>query len=430
MRQKRLTTLTLVASLVAALTYLAWQQLPMPLPARWSPQEVAILQSLALHNLPPVPPDPGNAVADDPDAAQLGHHLFFDTRLSADGSVACASCHQPQHHFTDQRPVGVGLAVVDRNTMGLAGIAYSPWFFWDGRKDSLWSQALEPLENPLEHGSHRSEVATLIRSDADYRQRYRSVFGPEPDQHSDDRVFANVGKALSAYQRKLMPGATPFDHYVASLDTNNDTDTDTDISPALTGNNLLNDDELAGLRLFISNAQCLNCHNGPLFTNNSFHNTAVLSAPGLLPALGRADGLRRAQADPFNCLGEFSDAGTNDCQELRFARGGDDMIGAQRTPSLRDVSQTAPYMHAGQMSGLAEVIEHYNNAELAMLGHNEAKPLNLRAVEKRQLESFLRSLTAPLATAEHWLAPPATLPHSAQPAAIQSDATLEQRVTQ
>lgn len=400
MRHKKLTALTLVAGLAAALSYLAWQQLPVPLPARWSQAEAAILQSLALQNLPPVPPDPGNAVGDDADAAELGHHLFFDTRLSADGTVACATCHKPEHHFTDQRPVGVGLAAVERNTMGLAGVAYSPWFFWDGRKDSLWSQALEPLENPLEHGSNRNDIAALIRTDADYRQRYGTVFGEDPDGHPDNQVFANVGKALSAYQRKLMPGATPFDQYVASLDT--------DTRPALTANSFLSGDELAGLRLFIGKAQCVNCHNGPLFTNNSFHNTAVLSAPGLLPALGRADGLRRARTDPFNCLGEYSDASADECLELRFAKGGDEMIGAQRAPSLRDVSRTAPYMHAGQMSTLAEVIEHYNQADLAMVGHNEAKPLNLRTVEKQQLESFLRNLTAPLASDAKWLQPPTT----------------------
>jgi len=422
MRTQKLTVLTLVAGLTAALSYLAWQQLPMPLPARWSEQEVAVLQSLALQNLPPLPADPGNAVADDPQAAELGHHLFFDTRLSADGSVACATCHQPEHHFTDQRPVAVGLAAVDRNTMGLAGVAYSPWFFWDGRKDSLWSQALEPLENPLEHGSHRSDIAALVRTDADYHQRYLDVFGVRPEQHPDDRVFANIGKALSAYQRKLMPGATPFDHYVASLET--------EATPVLADNEYLGTEELAGLRLFIDKAQCVNCHNGPLFTNNSFHNTAILSAPGQLPAMGRAEGLRLARADPFNCLGDFSDAGANDCLELRFAKGGDEVIGAQRAPSLRDVSRTAPYMHAGQLSSLADVIEHYNAADLAMLGHNEAKPLNLRAVEKTQLESFLRSLTAPLATAERWLKPPATLPRSAHPVSAQAnDTSTNQRVT-
>lgn len=362
-----------------------------------------MLQSLALQSLPPLPPDPGNAVADDPDAAELGHHLFFDTRLSADGKVSCATCHQPEHHFTDQRPLGVGIATGDRNTMSLVGVAYSPWLFWDGRKDSLWSQALEPLENPLEHGSDRRDIVTLIKSDADYRRRYGKVFGPVIEQQSEDQIFANVGKALSAYQRLLVPGATRFDDYVSNLNEGGEIATGASLSK----------DEVAGLRLFISKAQCFDCHNGPLFTNNSFHNTAVLSAPGLLPALGRAEGLRHAQADPFNCLGEFSDADANGCQELRFAKGGDDMIGAQRAPSLRDVSKTAPYMHAGQMNALAEVIEHYNQADLAMVGHNEAKPLRLRAVEKKQLESFLRSLNGPLATDSHWLAPPATLPEKA-----------------
>jgi cytochrome c peroxidase len=366
------------------------------LPAQWTQQELEVLKSLSLQSLPALPPDPGNAVADNDEAAEFGHHLFFDRRLSADGNVSCAKCHQPEHHFTDQLPVGEGIAAVDRNTMTLVGAAYSPWFFWDGRKDSLWAQALEPLENPLEHGSDRSKIAALIRSDADYQQRYEQVFGAVLDQHSSDRIFANIGKVLSAYQRQLLPGPTRFDDYVASLDENN----------KLSESDIMTTDELAGLRLFIEKAECVNCHNGPLLTNNSFHNTAVLSAPGLLPSLGRAEGLRQAQADPFNCLGEFSDATPGDCAELRFAKGGDEMLGAQRAPSLRDVSKTAPYMHAGQLSELADVIEHYNNAQLSMIGHNEAKPLGLRAIEKEQLESFLRALNGPIATEPRWLQAP------------------------
>lgn len=429
MQRKKLTLLVLALGLTPVLAYLGWQHTPAPLPAHWTEQQVAMLQSLALESLPPLPPDPGNAVADDPGAAELGHHLFFDTRMSANGKVACATCHRPEHYFTDQLPVGVGITAGDRNTMSLVGVAYSPWLFWDGRKDSLWSQALEPLENPLEHGSNREEVAALIRSDADYRRRYGDVFGLLPEQQSDDRIFANVGKALSAYQRLLLPGATRFDNYVASIGRDRSLEPDDspernnsperNDSPEPNSSPLMTTDELAGLRLFINKAQCVNCHNGPLLSNNSFHNTAVLSAPGLLPALGRAEGLRRAQADPFNCLGDFSDAGENGCLELQFAKGGDDMIGAQRTPSLRDVSRTAPYMHAGQIERLEEVIEHYNNADLAMVGHNEAKPLGLRAVEKKQLASFLRSLSAPLATDPRWLEPPATLPKTAQPAPTQ-----------
>tara|TARA_R110002072_G_scaffold269868_2_gene429287 strand:+ start:15822 stop:17105 length:1284 start_codon:yes stop_codon:yes gene_type:complete len=415
-----------IAVLLVTLGYLGWQYVPAPLPANWSDTELATIQSLWLGSLPPLPPDVGNAVADDPRAAELGHALFFDTRLSANNAVSCATCHQPGLGFTDQLKVGAGISMVDRNTMALPGAAYSPWYFWDGRKDSMWSQALEPLENPKEHGTDRLQVARLVFNDPDYRQRYTELFGELPDLSDDTRfpahaspitnpeqqqawaamreedqiaisaVFANTGKALSAYQRKLMPGPAPFDSYAAALKDNAVTADD----------HALNRDQIAGLKLFIGKAQCVNCHNGPLFTNNSFHNTAVLSAPGALPAAGRSEGLRKAMQDPFNCLGQFSDADPAECQELRFARGGDEMIGAQRTGSLRNLAQSAPYMHAGQITSLADVIEHYNAAEIAVIGHNEAKPLRLRAVEKKQLIAFLDALNGPLATASRWLQAP------------------------
>ena len=122
--------------------------------------------------------------------------------------------------------------------------------------------------------------------------------------------------------------------------------------------------------------------------------------------MGRYDGVRTARDDPFNCLGEFSDATTAECIELRFARDANDLVGAMKTPTLRNISLTAPYMHGGQMSTLSEVVEHYNEAPSSMLSHNEAKPLNLRAVERSQLEAFLLTLTAPLATEQKWLVAP------------------------
>lgn len=410
----------LASALLSAMAYTGWQHIPVPLPAQWSAQELAILQSLSLASLPDLPADPGNAVAEHPLAVQLGQKLFFDTRLSANGAVACATCHQPEKMFTDGRTLAVGLSQVDRNSMGLVGVAYSPWLFWDGRKDSLWSQALEPLENPLEHGSNRVDLARLILTDPDYRERYQSVFGVDSalstlitdktlfppasplgdaqlkdnwdglspqNQHAINTVFSHIGKSLAAWQRTLLPAPAPFDQYVAGLSEN----------PALIQGSTLDKQQLAGLRLFMGKAQCINCHNGPLFSNNAFHNTAVLSAPGVQPAAGRSQGLRLAQADEFNCLGVYSDADATQCQELRFARGGDEMIGAQRTASLRNLSFTAPYMHAGQIDSLEAVIEHYNKADVAVLGHNEAKPLRLRAVEKKQLRAFLNSLDGGLA---------------------------------
>lgn len=411
----------LVTAAIVFAGYFCWQHIPAPLPAQWSEEELAILQSLSLSALGEAPPDPGNAVADHPLAAQLGQRLFFDTRLSANGEVACATCHQPEKMFTDGRALAVGLTQVQRNSMGLVGVAHSPWLFWDGRKDSLWSQALEPLENPLEHGANRVQLARLIMSDPVYRDNYDALFGVDSeflplitdeklfppasplgdkqlqtnwdalsarDQYAVNLIFSNMGKALAAWQRQLMPAPSAFDDYMENLSTNT----------AVVQNSILSKQQLAGLKLFIGKAQCVNCHNGPLFSNNSFHNTAVLSAPGVQPAAGRSQGLRMAQADDFNCLGPYSDAEPSQCQELRFARGGDEMIGAQRTASLRNLAFTAPYMHAGQIATLEDVIEHYNRAEIAVVGHNEAKPLRLRAVEKRQLRSFLDSLNGGLAT--------------------------------
>jgi cytochrome c peroxidase len=416
----------LIAGLTTLFAWLGWQYVPAPLPAQWSERELALIESLWLDTLPPMPPDTGNAVADDPVAARLGHQLFFDKRLSASGTIACATCHRPELHFTDQLPVGVGLAAGDRNTMGLVGVAYSPWYFWDGRKDSLWSQALEPLENPLEHGSERMTLAKLVTTDSQYANLYQQIFGELPDlsdkqrfpdrasplgppqiqqnwqsmnpedQFTVSQVFANIGKSLAAYQRLLNPASSRFDDYVTEIHNDG----------RVKNSEHLTRDEIAGLRLFLNKAQCVDCHNGPLFTNNSFHNTAVLSSPGVLPALGRVAGLRMALDDPFNCLGEFSDADPAGCQELRFARGGDEMLGAQRTASLRNLQLSAPYMHAGQLATLRNVIRHYNAADIAVIGHNEAKPLRLRAVERRQLEQFLGTLGSPIAVDPAWLTPP------------------------
>ncbi len=405
--------------------YVVWHYTPWPLPASWSERELVLIESLSLAQLSAPPPDPGNAFGDNPAAAELGHRLFFDQRLSSDGSVSCATCHQPEFAFTDQLRTGVGVGEGDRNTMGLLGVAYSPWFFWDGRKDSLWAQALEPLENPLEHATNRMQVVHVLAADPNYRTLYESVFGPlpdlddekrfpahasplghykvqqawfdmaEPDRQQVSHVFVNIGKALAAYQRLLMPGPAPFDVYVEQLS-----------GSRVRSSDVLTDEQLAGLRLFIGKATCVDCHNGPLLTNNAFHNTGVLSAPGHLPSLGRTAGLRMAQDDPFNCMGEFSDSEPMACVELRFARGGEELLGAQRTPSLRNLSLTAPYMHAGQLDTLSEVIAHYNTAGLAVIGHNEVEPLRLRAVERQQLEAFLRSLDGPPATDRRWLVSP------------------------
>ena len=381
-------------------------------PTPWSAEEIVVLRSLWLDSLAALPPDPSNAVADDARAAQLGERLFLDTRLSANGAISCSTCHQPIRNFTDGLPQGQAIGTSRRNTPSIVGTAYSPWLYWDGRRDSQWSQALSPLEDPNEHGSNRMHVVRIIASDEYYRDGYEALFGtlpdlddpqrfpvaaaPGPDPEWDgawrsmtdadrtaiNRAFANVGKIIAAFERTLVPAPTRFDDYVAAIVA--------DDMPA--ARQLLNDDEMRGLRLFIDEANCTQCHNGPLLTNNEFHNTGVLSLPAETPDKGRVVGVRQALNDQFNCLGAYSDDPERRCAELEFAREGPELIGTMRTPSLRSLHDTAPFMHKGQLGSLAEVLEHYNEAPDAMIGHNEAKPLGLSRRELRQLEAFLGTL--------------------------------------
>jgi len=419
---KRFLTIVLASGCLLGAGLAVWQQIPAPLPDTWSPAELALIRSLSLSQLPPLPADPSNAFADDERAAELGQKLYFDTRLSGNGTVSCASCHRPELMFTDGLPLAVGTSGGTRHTPSLVGLSYSPWFYWDGRKDSQWAQALAPLEAPHEHDIDRLSVARLVTGDRSYQVMYQEIFGPAPplpsggiasplgreafiagwntldaaQREAINRVFVNVGKSIAAYQRKMQPGRTRFDNYADAIAEGEER----------TGNGQLDSTELAGLDLFLNKGQCINCHNGPLFTNHDFHNTGVRVLASQLPPMGRYDGVRIARWDPFNCLGEYSDASSGECIELEFARDTNELVGAHKTPTLRNVSWTAPYMHGGQIGSLEDVIRHYDEAPVSMLSHNEAKPLALRSVEHRQLVAFLKTLSAPLATPARWLTAP------------------------
>jgi cytochrome c peroxidase len=394
-------------------------------PASWTEAEVATLRSLWIGSLPPLPRDPSNAYADDPQAAAFGQTLFFDTRLSSNGEVSCATCHLSDKLFNDGLPLGQGVGTMNRRTMTIIGTAYSPWLFWDGRKDSQWAQALGPMESPVEHGGTRAQYAHLI--DEQYRAQYESIFGelpdfsdrarfPDtagpvedpsaraaweamtpPDREAVTQVYVNIGKAIAAYERLIVPGPSRFDTYVEAM-LKDDKET---------MQSALSKDEVAGLRLFIGRAECIRCHNGPLFTNNDFHNTGVPAAEGLPADDGRASGVTQALEDEFNCLSQWSDAGENDCSELRFVTStGEQLVGAFKPPTLRNVAESAPYMHAGQYATLAEVLRHYNHPPLAPLGHSELEPLGLTPNELAQLEAFLRALSGPLLVRPELLASP------------------------
>ncbi|MGI9486706.1 MAG: cytochrome-c peroxidase [Geminicoccaceae bacterium] len=362
----------------------------------WTARELRILRSLSIDSLKPIPPDPSNHVADDPRAAALGERLFFDVRLSDNAAVACATCHQPDRYFTDGLPLSQGIGETRRGAPSLVGTAYSPWLYWDGRRDSHWTQALVPLETPEEHGFDRRRVLAVIADDEALRQAYEEVFGPLPGETADDemidRAFSNVGKAIAAYERTILPTPSRFDAYVRTLLDGAD---DPDHRSAV-----LSTDEIAGLKLFISDAaQCLRCHNGPLFTNFSFHNIGLIEGKRGVREydFGRVDGVRQAIADPFRCEGPYSDAEPSACVEEQFVRvKGKDLIAAFKVPTLRNVAETAPYMHDGRFSTLRKVLQHYNEAPSFRIGFQQLNPLDLAPLELDQIAAFLRTLTGPL----------------------------------
>ena len=368
----------------------------------WSAPEIEILRSLALSSLPKLPPDPSNKYGDNPGAADFGHRLFFETRLSSNGKVACVTCHDPKLDFTDGKSVAIGVGKTSRNAPTIIGAAHNTWFFWDGRKDSQWSQALGSIENPVEHNMPRDRIVDVIRANPDLSHHYVAIFGalpPSGDRDGINRAFANVGKAIAAYERKIMPGPAKFDRYVEAIVAGR--------KPAPQDELTL--DERQGLHVFISDqlGRCLRCHNGPLFTNQHFHNIGVAEPARDDLADGRIVGVELVRADEFNCVGKYSDAAPDDCAELKFARrNSPELRGAFKVPTLRNLPKTAPYMRAGNRRLLEDALWHYRTLPNARVGKSELNDLPITATEFEQLEAFLRTLDGPIDAPPEYLRPP------------------------
>jgi cytochrome c peroxidase len=378
----------------------------------FSAAELRTIQSLWIGSLPPLPDDPSNRVDTDPRAAGLGHKLFHDPRFSTNGKISCATCHPRNVNFVDDRPLAMGMGTVDRRTMPLPGVGYNTWFFWDGRKDSLWSQALGPLENEVEHGITRSACFHLLRSG--YAQEYEELFGPLPEiteaqcpphagphaHHTNgvevweglspeirrqiNEVYANMGKAIAAFVRLIVPGPSRFDRFAEAVAAGNHQ----------AAGSILDPRERRGLKLFMGKGSCTSCHFGPLLTNSDFHALLVPPRTGVAPDLGRSRAIEEVRADEFNCLGEFSDAqGREECAELVFMEtAGAHHQGAFKTPSLRNVTERRFYMHAGQLEDLDAVLSHYRRIgdRVPELQHEA-----LSTDEAEELKAFLRSLSSP-----------------------------------
>lgn len=319
--------------------------------------ERPIGQPVAIHvplGLPPVP-----IPADNPPTAEtiaLGRRLFYDPRLSNDGTIACSSCHQPQRDFTDGASVsfGVGRAKGVRNAPTILNAAYLPFQFWDGRAISLEEQSASPIVNPVEmkNETHKAAVTRLNEEPA-YGALFQKAFG------SPDITIGRVEKALASFERTALTGDSPFDRYMYGGDKS-----------------ALTEAQVRGLRVFLDpdRGNCAVCHTVTeryaLFTDGRFHNTG--------------EGVTEA--------GNFSDVGRY--HETKVATD----TGAFLTPTLRDVAKTAPYMHDGGLKTLGEVVDFYagqGNSNPYL--DKEMKRIHLTGKDRADLVEFLQSLTGEVA---------------------------------
>ena len=389
---------------------------------------------IAAFSSPGKPPaSPTNAWADSAPAAELGAKLFFERGLSGSGDLACTQCHDPQQGWADGKPLAEGAALGERNAPSVLNSAYGFWQFWDGRSDSLWAQALGPLENELEMGGSRVGVLRHIAENPALAGLFVKAFGPLPsvlsaddlpaharpapidpqsplagpteadladpqvaawqrfspkDQKELNVAFSRVGKALAAYERRLVTGRAPFDVLAEGLQGGDESKLAAVPIEAL-----------HGWRLFVGKAGCVSCHFGTMFSDGRFHNLGLPLAEGEEPEEGRPAGIRHMRVDPMNGRGQFSDDSSWDAnKKLLYVASSEHVIGAFKTPSLRDVARTAPYSHDGRFASLEEVIDFYSElpGEQA-IGHREEtlKPLRLSDAETQALIAFLHSLTGP-----------------------------------
>ena len=308
--------------------------------------------------LPPVPIPADNPQTDE--KVRLGKQLYFDPRLSADNTISCATCHDPKTGWANHGKVdtGIGGRTGTRNSGTVLDSAYMEFQFWDGRAASLEEQALGPIHNPVEMGETLENVVAKLNGIPGYVEQFQCVFGTA--------VTADgIAKAIAAFERTIVTGPSPFDRYMAG-------EKDA-ISPAAR----------SGADLFNGKAHCTSCHSGPLFSDQSFHNVGI--------------GMDRPKPD----LGR-EDATKNPADRGKF-----------KTPGLRNVALTFPYLHDGSERTLREVIELYDRGGIPNPNLDPLMmPLQLTASEKEDLVAFLESLTGVLPKVEL-----PELPGGAQPVA-------------
>lgn len=284
---------------------------------------------------------PLSVPANNPQSAlkvELGKQLYFDKRLSRDNSIACASCHDPKKGWSNDERFATGVRgqVGGRSAPSIINAAYYPLQFWDGRADELEGQALGPIQNPIEMDLTLDEVVAKLNKIEGYRQQFQKVF-------NSDVTSDGIAKAIAAFERTVLSGDAPFDRFKAGDKT------------------ALSEAAQRGMQVFFNKAHCSACHTGPNFSDAAFHNIGV-GMESNEPDLGRY-AVTKVEGDK----------------------------GAFKTPTLREIARTAPYMHDGRFATLEEVVEYYDKG-----GHpnpqldEEIFPLKFTAQDKSDLVTFLK----------------------------------------
>lgn len=341
---------------------------------------------------PPERNDATNRYSGNAAAIRFGAVLFAEPRLSARGDISCQTCHQPEKGWGDGRAVSQGLQPLDRNAPGILNARLQRWHGWDGASDSLWAAAIRPILAEEEMGGSVAATAKLLRSDKPLACMARTVES-EAANLTDEALLVLAAKALSAFQETLISPRTGFDDFRDALAAGDKAAMARYPAAAQ-----------RGLALFIGRGQCATCHVGPAFTNGEFHDTGLPFFAGADSAgrrrvdPGRHRGIAQVHQNRFNLLGSYNDdpdgpASVPVRHVTQFHRN----WGEFKVPGLRQLNDTAPYMHNGSKAALRDVVEHYSELDEDRLhsdGEAILKPLRLTRGEADDLLAFMRSLSA------------------------------------
>lgn len=334
-----------------------------------------------------MPADPGNELSGISWAEELGQTLFHDPGLSSSGAFSCATCHQNSLAFSDGAQVAMGVRPHVRNTQGLLDVGLQRWFGWDGGADSLWAATLRPMLSNIEMDGNIEHIGDYLRNNDGFSKALETAGLMEGNEQNNEAVTVLAAKAIATHLRTLQSAPTSFDVYVDAVQREDELVMAT-----------YPDAAKRGLKIFLGDANCHVCHFGPNFSNGEFHDTGrpFFTAVGQVDP-GRYEGIKRVRTDRYNLLGEFNSTKIDtEVRKTQTVKIGQANFGEWRTPSLRNLTLTAPYTHDGSLKTLRAVVDAYadiNPDRLHSQGESILKPLNLDNQAREDLVTFLESLT-------------------------------------